>query len=110
MRFVRIYVVLLPANLSTPAFFNNIFYSHCSFAPKPFPLSNTLSLITSAEVPWPAYVCTLLMGAVGMIIGYVIALAFKVDMASKLTIVFETGVQNASLAIAVITLSFKEVC
>lgn len=59
-----------------------------------------------ASIPWQGFAAAIGLGSVGMVLGYLVARAVRLPVASQRAVALETGIQNSPLALGVIGLSF----
>ncbi|XP_071481163.1 ileal sodium/bile acid cotransporter-like [Diadema antillarum] len=60
------------------------------------------------RVGWRVWICLVLLPSLGATVGYALALLLRRSTVQSRTIAFETGLQNVSLAITLILLTFKD--
>ena len=59
------------------------------------------------DAPWTLYLGAFVIPVIGFGLGYSLASLFRLSHTRRRTIAFETGLQNISLSVAIISLSFS---
>lgn len=66
------------------------------------------NLAEFGEIPASGYIAAILLGVVGMGLGYLVSRLFGLPSAQRRSVALETGIQNSPLAFAVILAAFPE--